>query len=247
MMRRAPAWGWHSTLLLASVSSTLFAGAAASPRARLRGVDAADVRWTEGFWARKFDLCRREMLASVERGLLDPRNSEGLENLRIAAGLAAGPYRGRDWSDGDCYKWLEALAHTYAVTRDPELDRKMDEWIAVIAKAQAPDGYISTNIQLDPTKGRWQGVGHHALYNMGHLISAACAHRRATGKDSFLEVARRAADCLHEVFGSAPRALARFDFNPSQMMALVDLYRETGERRYLSLADLFVTMRGSSP
>jgi DUF1680 family protein len=224
-----------------------FLSAADSPHVKLRGADLEAVKWTQGFWAEKFDLCRRAMLPSVETALLDERNSEQLVNLKIAAGLEQGSYRGTDWSDGDCYKWIEAMAHMYAVTHDAELDRKMDYWIGVIAKAQAPDGYISTNIQLDPKKKRWEKVQHHALYNMGHLITAACAHKRATGKDSFLNVARKVADHLHTVFAPRPLELARMDFNPSQMMALVDLYRVTGERRYLELADIFVTMRGSVP
>jgi len=218
-----------------------------SPHAKLRGVDLDAVRWTEGFWAEKFELCRRAMLPSVEAALLDERNSEQLINLKIAAGLEQGSYRGTDWSDGDCYKWIEAMANIFAITKDAELDRKMDYWIGVIAKAQASDGYISTNIQLDPKKRRWEKVQHHALYNMGHLITAACAHKRATGKDSFLNVARKVGDHLYAVFAPRPPALARMDFNPSQMMALVDLYRVTGERRYLELADIFITMRGSAP
>jgi len=218
-----------------------------SPHAVLRGVEVKEVKWTEGFWADKFELCRRAMLPSVEAALLDERNSEQLVNFKIAAGLEQGRYRGTDWSDGDCYKWIEAMAWMYAATHDPELDRKMDEWIGIIAKAQAPDGYLSTNIQLDPKKKRWENINHHALYNMGHLISAACAHKRATGKDSFLNVARKVGDYLHGVFAPRPPALAHMDFNPSQMMALVDLYRMTGERRYLELSDVFVTMRGSSP
>jgi DUF1680 family protein len=230
--------------LVALSAQLLFAD---SPHAKLRGVDLDAVRWTEGFWAEKFELCRRAMLPSVEAALLDERNSEHLINLKIAAGLEQGSYRGTDWSDGDCYKWIEAMAHMFAVTKDAELDRKMDYWIGVIAKAQAPDGYISTNIQLDPKKKRWEKVQHHALYNMGHLITAACTHKRATGKDSFLNVARKVADHLHAVFAPRPPELARMDFNPSQMMALVDLYRVTGERRYLELADVFITMRGSAP
>ena len=241
-------------LLVAAIAALLLscraagpAGDSAAPCAPPRAVDVAEVRWTEGFWAERFDLCLREVIPAVERALLDPGNSERLENLRIAAGLAEGPYRGTDWSDGDCYKWLEALAYAWAVTRDPGLDRKMDEWVAVIARAQAPDGYLSTNIQLNPRKKRWQSVQHHALYNMGHLITAACAHHRATGKDSLLKVAVRAADCLHETFSPGPAALARMDFNPSQMMALVELYRVTGERKYLDLAGTFISMRGSRP
>jgi hypothetical protein len=237
-----------ATLLLAPLAvGAIEDSVAVSPYATIRGVDVEAVKWTKGFWAEKFDLCRRAMLPSVEAALLDKRNAEQLVNFRVAAGLEQGPYRGTDWSDGDCYKWIEAMAYMYAVTRDPDLDRKMDHWIGIIAKAQVPDGYLSTNIQLNPKKKRWEDVHHHALYNMGHLITAACAHKRATGKDSFLNVARKAADYLHSVFASRPPALARMDFNPSQMMALVDLYRVTGERRYLELADVFITMRGSAP
>lgn len=220
---------------------------ALSPLAKMRGVEVQDVTWTEGFWAEKFDLCRHATLPSVEAALLDERNAAQLINLKIAAGLEKGAYRGSDWSDGDCYKWIEAMAYMFAVTRNPELDRKMDYWIGVIAKAQAPDGYLSTNIQLDPKKKRWEDVRHHALYNMGHLITAACAHKRATGKDSFLNVARKVADYLHTVFAPRPPELAHMDFNPSQIMALVDLYRVTGDRKYLELADIFITMRGSRP
>jgi DUF1680 family protein len=234
-------------LLFLIALSALSTQAALSPFAKLRGVEVQDVQWTEGFWAEKFDLCRRATLPSVEAALLDERNAALLANLKIAAGLEKGSYRGTDWSDGDCYKWIEAMAHMYAVTRDPELDRKMDYWIGVIAKAQAPDGYISTNIQLDPKKKRWEKVQHHALYNMGHLITAACAHQRATGKDTFLNIARKVADYLYTVFAPRPPELAWMDFNPSQIMALVDLYRVTGNRKYLELADIFITMRGSRP
>jgi DUF1680 family protein len=118
--------------------------AAVSPQATLRGVEVEAVKWTEGFWANKFELCRSAMLPSVEAALLDERNSEQLANFKIAAGLEHGQYHGTDWSDGDCYKWIEAMACMYAITRDATLDRKMDEWIGIIAKAQASDGYLST-------------------------------------------------------------------------------------------------------
>jgi len=218
-----------------------------SPNAKMSGVEVHEVKWTEGFWAEKVDLCKRATLPSVEAALLDDHNGAQLINFKIAAGLGQGKNRGTDWSDGDCYKWIEAMAFMFALTGDNELDRKMDYWIGVIAKAQAPDGYISTNIQLDPNKKRWEDVQHHALYNMGHLITAACSHKRATGKDSFLNVAQKVADYLYKVFASRPTELARMDFNPSHMMALVDLYRVTGNRKYLELADIFVTMRGSAP
>jgi DUF1680 family protein len=82
---------------------------------------------------------------------------------------------------------------------------------------------------------------------MGHLLTAACIHHRATGKDSFLSVARKLADYLYGVFQPRPKHLALYGWNPSNIMGLVELYRTTGDKRYLELADIFVTMRGSVP
>ena len=107
-----------------------------------------DVRWTDGFWTEKHAICRNAMVPAVQQALLDPSNSEQLVNLRIAAGLETGAYRGTNWSDGDCYKWLEAVSLVYDITKDAKLDRLLDEWIDVIGKAQRKDGFISTNAQL---------------------------------------------------------------------------------------------------
>lgn len=217
-----------------------------SPHLRLQSVDSDDVRWTDGFWARKWELCCRAVLPAVERGLLDPRNSEQLRDLRVAAGLEQGTHRGTHWGDGDCYKWLEATALVYGVTKDPQLDRLMDTWIEVIAKAQAADGYISSNIGKDPS-ARLQIPHHHELYNMGHLLTAACVHRRMTGKDSLLVLAVKTGDFLHREFSPRPARLVHFPWNPSAHMGLVELYRATGNRCYLELAEILVGNRGSSP
>jgi len=185
------------------------------------------------------------MIPGVRQALSNPRNAAVLENFRVAAGLKKGGHRGTNWSDGDCYKWLEAVAHVYAATGDQALDSLMDEWIAVIAKAQEPDGYLSTNIQLTG-KGRLANPHNHEMYNMGHLLTAASVHHRATGKESFLKVARKLGDFLHRTFQPRPPKLAHFGWNPSNIMGLADLYRATGERRYLELAGIFVDMRGSA-
>ncbi|MFW6107380.1 MAG: glycoside hydrolase family 127 protein [bacterium] len=217
-----------------------------SPHVELRSVPLEAVRWTEGFWAERFQRCRAVTLPEMERALHHPKNAACLDNFTVAAGLEKGEHRGRNWSDGDCYKFIEALAYVYAVTRDPRLDRLMDKYIGLIAKAQEPDGYICTQVQLTDKK-RWQARHHHELYNMGHLLTAACIHHRATGKDAFLAVARKLADYLHGVFQPRPRRLALYGWNPSNIMGLVELYRTTGERRYLELAGIFVDMRGSAP
>ena len=222
------------------------ADTSASPHVRLRSLDMDAVRWTDGFWAERFELCRGVMIPAVQRALENPRNAAVLDNFRVAAGLEDGQHLGTNWGDGDCYKWLEAMAHVYAVSRDPKLDRLLDDWIEVIAKAQARDGYLSTNIQLTP-KRRFANTHHHELYNMGHLLTAACIHRRATGKDSFLRIARKLGDFLYRTFQPRPPKLAHFGWNPSNIMGLAELYRTTRDPRYLELAGIFVDMRGSAP
>lgn len=216
-------------------------------QARLRPTVMRAVRWTTGFWAEREALCRNIIVPEMKKALLAPDNSACLVNFRIGAGLEKGEHQGTDWGDGDCYKWIEAMAWLYATVPSPDLDREMDEWIERIAKTQAPDGYISTQIQLDPSKKRWENLHHHELYNMGHLMTAASVHAEATGKDNFLKLARKVADYLDGVFSPRPPELAHMDFNPSHIMGLMDLFRATGEVRYRNLANVFITMRGSQP
>mgnify|MGYP000026370934 CR=1 FL=1 len=217
-----------------------------SPYCKLKEVNSDSVRWTEGFWAEKFELCYKSIIPNMREAMNNPNNAAVFKNFYIAAGLEEGEHLGTFWSDGDCYKWLEAVAHVYSVTRDKELDCIMDQLIEVIGKAQDLDGYISTQIQLTDVK-RWQDKRYHELYNMGHLMTAASVHYRVTGKDNFLKIAKKVGDYLYKTFKSRPSELAHFGFNPSNIMGSVDLYRVTGNIKYLELARIFVDMRGSAP
>jgi hypothetical protein len=230
----------------ASPGSRSLVNTSASPHVKFQNLDLDAVRWTDGFWGERFELCRQVTIPAMFEVMQKPDNSANFQNLKIAAGLAEGKFFGNNWSDGDCYKWIEAAAAVYFVTSDPELDRTMDQWIEVIAKAQAADGYISTQIQLTDVE-RWQEVKYHELYNMGHLLTAACIHHRATGKDNFLSIARKLGDYLCTVFLPRPEELAHFGFNPSNIMGAAELYRTTGDPKYLRLAKTFVDMRGSAP
>lgn len=218
-----------------------------APYRRLNPLEPGAVRWTTGFWGSRFEQTRTVTLPSMRAAMDDPTNGAVFSNFFVAASLQEGAHLGTNWSDGDCYKWMEAVAHTYGIIRDPELDETLDALIDVIAQAQEDDGYISTQTQLDPDKGRCGMRRYHELYNMGHLMTAAAAHHRVTGKETFLQIAQRAADYVYELFAPRPRELTHFPWNPSNIMGLIDLYRETGEVRYRDLADIFVSMRGSEP
>jgi len=245
-----PGWlGALCTILLVLAGVGLASGAepARVRHARLAAPGMTDVFWTGGFWGQRFELCKEVILPHLWRVMQLADNAATFNDLRMAAGLAPrGKPGGTKWSDGDCHKCVETMAWLYALAGDPALERRMDEAIQIIAKAQQPDGYLSSWVQLSGVP-RWADLHNHELYNMGHLMTAAAAHYRATGKGTYLDVARRTGDYLYKVFLPRPRKLAHFGFNPSQIMGAVDLYRATGEPKYLELAKIFVDMRGSVP
>ncbi len=201
------------------------------------------------------------MIPNLWRILKDPNISHAFTNFRVAAGLEEGEFKGRWWHDGDLYKSIEATSYVYAVTGDEKLNRLMDRVIDVISKAQREDGYIHTSILIGHGfrtsrqgetyfKGKtkpFQDLHDHELYNMGHLMTAASIHYRATGKENFLNVAKKTGDFLYQTFRTRDPRLAHFGFNPSNIMGAVELYRTTGDKKYLELANIFTDMRGSQP
>jgi len=216
-----------------------------SPYCVSRSADLDAVKWRPGFWQRRFDQCKDVTIPHLWKRLSDPNLGHALTNLRIYAGLEQGEFQGTAWQDEWVYKWLEAAACVYSHSGDESLVRQMDEVIDVIAKAQEPDGRLAS--QILRFKQRFLKPGNHELYVMGHLITAACVHHRVTGKTNFLDVARRVADYLFKTFMPRPPQLAHFGINPSYIMATVELYRTTGEKKYLDLANTFIDMRGSAP
>ena len=207
---------------------------------RLRPLPVGSLQITGGFWQHKQDINRSVSLRSGYRKLEDSGN---FQNLRIAAGLIEGEYRTPVFMDSDIHKWLEAVALDLGNKRDPELEQMADEVVELLAAAQMDDGYLDSYWQVVKAGERWTDLDHgHELYCAGHMFEAAVAYHRATGKTQLLDVARRFADHIDSVFGPGKRDAA--PGHPEIELALVELYRETGERRYLDLAGFFVNQRG---
>jgi DUF1680 family protein len=221
---------------------------AKSPHVAIRSVGLTEVRWSSGFWADRFDTCRTSTVPALGRIMEGSDRSQFLHNFRIAAGLEEGKHRGPAWNDGDFYKWLEAAAAVYAVTHDADLDRRMDEAIHVLAKAQRADGYLHTPVLIrsrngDKTAKPFEDRLNFEMYNFGHLFSAACVHHRATAKKTLLEIAVKAAAFLEEAFKDPTPALARNSVCPSHYMGTIELYRTTRDKKHLELAKKFLALR----
>lgn len=220
-----------------------------SQHAILHDVNMSDVTLTKGFWAERFEVCKKNMVPHLWKIYSDPTISHSFENFRIAAGLSEGSHEGPPFHDGDFYKMFESMASMYAITHDPELDKLMDNIIAVIAKAQRQDGYIHTPVIIEQRKKNaskeFEDRLNFETYNLGHLMTAACLHSRATGKKSLLSVATKAADFLAAYYRKASPELARNAICPSHYMGLVELYRTTRDQKYLTLAKDLLDLHGN--
>ena len=214
---------------------------------KLTPLNLGDTRWTGGFWADRQRLCHETMIPSMGRLMTETERVKFLGNLEVAAGLVEGRHRGPRWNDGDFYKWLEAAAADYALTKEASLDAMMDSAIATIAKAQRQDGYIHSDIQIRQRNGErvqpFDNPMDFEMYNMGHLMTAACVHHRATGKRTLLDVAIKAADFLDKQFANPKPEQARHGICPSHLMGLIDLYHTQNQKRYLDLAVRLLNMR----
>ena len=150
------------------------------------------------------------------------------------------------------YKVIEAASHSLISHPDPALAKQLDDLIALIAKAQQPDGYLEPARTINPAKPatglgteRWQyeNTGSHELYNAGHLYEAAVANYMATGQRTLLDTAIKNANLVVSTFGKGKREDA--PGHEVIEMALVRLYNATGDSRYLDEAKFFLDERGT--
>ncbi|MEV7232045.1 beta-L-arabinofuranosidase domain-containing protein [Polymorphospora sp. NPDC051019] len=212
-------------------------------RGRFRPLGLAEVRITGGFWAERQSVNATATLGHIEHWL----EREGwIRNFDLAArGDLGHGRRGREFSDSEVYKFLEAMAWEIGRGGDAGLESRFRAVVRRVAAAQEPDGYLNTKFGRRGQEPRWSDLEWgHELYCVGHLLQAAVARARTRpgADDGLLEVARRAADNVCETFG--PAGIDGLCGHPEIETALVEFARTTGDDRYLAQAALFVDRRG---
>jgi len=205
--------------------------------------------YKNGFWGRRVEQVREEIVPYQWRALNDKvpgaPPSHAMENFRIAAGLAKGEFYGFVFQDSDVYKWLEAVSYCLMSQPDLELERLADEVIDIIVKAQHPDGYLNTYFTIKEPKKRWTNLrDNHEMYCAGHLIEAAVAYYQATGKRKLLDAACRLADHIDSLFGPESNKWKGYRGHPEVELALVKLFKTTGDHHYLELSQFFIDQWG---
>lgn len=206
------------------------------------------VKWTGGLWNEVTHSIETNTISHIEKMFKDTNISHVIDNFLICSNQIDGDFGGTDFGDGDFYKWLEAAIYLAYKTNNIELQVKIEEYVEMIAKCQQDDGYISTkqiiSERLTGRNERFDDINNFEVYNFGHLFTTACIHHRITGKDTMLNIAKRAADYLETMYNKCiETGEVKTAVCPSHYMGLVELYRTTKEIKYLNLAKLTIELR----
>lgn len=206
----------------------------------LEPVPFTDVEISDRFWTPRQ---RTNRTATVDHSLQMLEKAGNFSNLELASQSKREGFKGLLFTDSDIYKVIEGIAFTLAKHPNPALERRLDAVIDKIGAAQQPDGYLNTWFQVTRPDQKWTNLrDHHELYCAGHLIEAAVAHRRATGKRTLYDIAVKFAEHINRRFGKG--GVEGYPGHPELELALAKLAEVSGDSKWMDLARLMVERRG---
>ena len=210
-----------------------------SPYAKLHTIPVRAVTTSDGFWAQRRRVALDKSIPAA-RQLLEANGY--VDNFRRISEGKDVPRRGPVFTDSDIYKWIEAVGFFLQSGDQPQLRPQADAYIDLIRSVQEPSGYLNTFWVGDRAKDRLlpetMDTGHE-LYCLGHMLQGAIAYYRATGDERLLDAGRRYVEFLIANYGPGKKPLLAG--HPEIEMSLIELYRTTGDRRYLDLAGYILT------
>jgi DUF1680 family protein len=207
-----------------------------SPHAKLKDIPVRAVTIEKGFWGQRRTTNVEKSIPSMHDLLVA---NGRINNFLRLTGKSTAAQKGPVYSDSDVYKWTEAVGFTLQSGAYPELRASAQKFIDDVVAAQKPNGYLNTYFVDDRAAlsmlPETQATGHE-LYNMGHYLQGAIAFYRGTGDPKMLDAGIRFVDdFLLPSYGPAPLKPI-VSGHPEIEMALIELYRTTGDKRQLELA-----------
>jgi len=220
----------------------------------------------QSFWGARIQAARE---VTIPLAFAKCEETHRYENFKMAAYTLQHPghaglqtpqwdvdkFMGFSFDDTDVYKTIEGASYVLQTYPDRQLEQYIDSILDIVAAAQEADGYLYTARTINPQHPHhWAGPQRwlseermsHELYNLGHMVDAACAHYQATGSDKFLNIARRYADCVIREVGPQVGQACVTPGHQIAEMALARLYVLTGERKYLDEAKFLLDYRGKT-
>lgn len=193
-----------------------------------------------GFWKYYSDLVKNSTVHAVfdrfkETGRFDALRCDWKEGE---------PNEPHVYWDSDVAKWMEGAAYLIEREPHPELEAIIDEYVGYIEKNQREDGYFNSHFLTVRPDEVFKHRHDHELYCTGHWIEAAIAYHKATGKDTLLNCMRKNIDCIWKAFVEEKTAAFTTPGHEEIELALLRLYRYTGDEMALKLARHFINVRG---
>ncbi len=211
-----------------------------------------NVKVNDSFWS-KYESIAKDVIIPYQWEALNDRvpdtePSHAIKNFKIAAGEMEGEFHGFVFQDSDVAKWIEAVSYRLVIAPDSELEKTVDDVIDLIGRAQREDGYLDTYYLLkEKGKEFTNFLDCHEMYVAGHMAEAAVAYYEATGKRKLLDIICKFIDLISEKVGSEEGKLHAYPGHPELELALVRVYKATGEKKYLDFCEYLVKERGKDP
>jgi len=217
---------------------------------KMKEISLKNITLKKGFWKSRTDMASETMIPyqweTINNRTPGATLSHAVENFRIAAGESEGSPQGTIFQDSDIAKWIEAASYNLISYPDKKLEESIDELVRLIKKSQKPDGYVNTFFIAAGDEKRWTDlIQGHELYCAGHMMEAAVAYFKATGKRELLDVMCRYADYIDTIFGPEDGKMHTFDGHPEIELALFRLWEVTDNEKYRKLSEHFINIRGS--
>jgi DUF1680 family protein len=242
------------SIILLNCSSEKKADSDTQSGYKIQAVDIRNVKLTDDFW---LPIIKRVQEKTIDFALEKCAEEGRFDNFLVAGGKVKGVVQGAmPFDDTDVYKIIEGASNSLISEPNPELEVLLDSLIEIVATGQEEDGYLTTWRTINPAQPpaswvkveegkRWESLFmSHELYNAGHLYEAACVHYRATGKRNFLNIAIKNADLMVRTFGDGEGKIQAVPGHQIIETGLLNLYKVTGNHKYVDLAKYFLDNRG---